>query len=103
MECILLMFLYVGIRVITCHGGEGMIDITVVALVSEHALEAVNPHRIFWQLPIHFTECRSRKIRPSLVQRGAWGLYLMDDIGVGFAGRLFEISNEAMHGSRMHR
>lgn len=65
---------------------EGVVDVAVVALVGEHALQRVHPLGILGELPVGDGGLGGGQVLPALVQRRAGALGLFDDGSVGVAG-----------------
>mmetsp|Transcript_38548 Transcript_38548/g.90572 ORF Transcript_38548/g.90572 Transcript_38548/m.90572 type:complete len:329 (+) Transcript_38548:274-1260(+) len=103
MHRVLLVLLHKGVWVVSLHGCEGVVHIAVVALVCEHALQDVHPHRVLLQLPVHNGQLWCGEVVPLLVERSSRCLDLMDNVRVGHASSFLQVANKAMHSSWVHQ
>ena len=85
-QCIALVLQHERIGVLVSKLGEGVVDVAVVALVREHALEGVHPLGVLGQLPVGDGDLRGGEVLPALVQLSAGAQHLLDDRRVGVAG-----------------
>eukprot|EP00967_Tisochrysis_lutea_P149500 scaffold287510_cov32-Tisochrysis_lutea.AAC.1 len=87
-----------GVRVVRLHGGEGVVHVAVVSLISINAFQSINPPSVICELPITLGDVWGRQVCPCSMELGSRGFYVRNDVVISRARRLFEISDESVPG-----